>query len=60
MIENFNINFRDKRGAYFATFNADTGKMILCTNTEIALLFFGKSVREFILYCRYNEFEFWG
>lgn len=56
-----NINFRvPTSGAYFATFNMETGKMIFSSNTTISQLFLDKDMRNFILFCRYNDFEFWG
>jgi len=56
-----NINFRvQTSGAYFATFDADTGCMIFCSNSTISGLFMHKDLRSFILFCRYNNFEFWG
>ena len=56
-----NINFRvPVSGAYFATFNMETGKMIFSNNPTISQLFLNKDLRNFILFCRYNEFEFWG
>ena len=58
----FNVNFRVpiSGGAYFATFDADTGCMIFCSNSTISGLFMHKDLRSFILFCRYNNFEFWG
>ena len=56
-----NVNFRiPESGAYFATFNMETGKMIFSNNSTISQLFLDKDMRNFILFCRYNEFEFWG
>ncbi len=60
VIHNFNINFRNISGAYFATFDATTGKMIMSSNSTIEQLFKGKDLRAFIVFCHYNEFEFWG
>lgn len=58
---NFNVSFRvPTSGAYFATFDAETGKMIFCSNATISGLFMHKDLRSFILFCRYNNFEFWG
>lgn len=59
-IKSYNVSFRTPAGAYFATFNAETGKMIFCSNSTISGLFLDKELRLFILYCRYNDFQFWG
>ncbi len=60
VIHNFSVNFRNISGAYFATFDAITGKMIMSSNSTVEQLFKGKDLRSFIVFCRYNEFEFWG
>lgn len=60
VINSYNVSFRTPDGAYFATFDAETGQMIFCNNSTISGLFLGKDLRSFILFCRYNEFQFWG
>lgn len=58
MIENYNIHFAVKRKHYFAVFNSN-GIMENSNNTGVALLFKGKDVNSFILYCAYNDFRIW-